>query len=373
MATTTGMTVEQLIGLPALLGLMNETTSGLPDPLPPEFEEPSREVTGNSARLFIGYGQRKTPKAIKYGAPPVGAALEPLASKDVILLSFHEKQPLDPITFMRLHDFDNYNMQKMGAGEVARQVGLFKTKFDNARKVVKWSNFLHGAIYLDSEGNLLPTSSGAATDWTLDMGVAAGHKTQLNFDGNGDIIADLWSDTTAANIPGQIEALQVAAAKETGLEVTEALYGRLIPGYIRKNTFMQNYLQYDPGMYKTFNRSTTLPAGLLGLNWHPMQKAFFEDSSEVNQSMWAADIVTFTPKPNVGGWWEKILGSQVIPNTLDVQAQTHKDIMANARHVHGQFAYCRYTVDPIGMMNNIGDNFLYCIRNPKAVWIATID
>ncbi len=207
------MTIEQLIGLPALLGLMNETTSGLPDPLPEAFEGTERKVVGNAARLFIGYGQRKTPKAGKYGAPSVNAQMEPLASKDVIILSFLESLPIDPITFQRLHDFDNFNMQKMGAGEVARQVGLFKTKFDNARKVVKWSNFRYGAVYLNSAGDLLPSSSGAATDWTLDFGVPAGHKTQLDFDGNGNIIANLWSDTTNANIPQQIENLQVAAAK----------------------------------------------------------------------------------------------------------------------------------------------------------------
>lgn len=374
MAVYSGNTIEQLIGLPALLGLMNETTSGLPDPLPEEFEGgEGRKVVGNSARLFIGYGQRKTPKAVKYGAPSVNAGLEALASKDVILLSFFESQPIDPLTFQRLHDFDNYNMQQMGAGEVARQVGLFKEKYDNARKVAKWSCFRSGAIYLDSNGNLLPNSSGAAADWTLDFGVAAGHQTRLDYDGGGNIIADLWSDTTNANIPAHIENLQVASARESGLEVEHAMYGSLVPGYIRKNTFCQNFLQYDPGMYRTFNRSTTIPDGFLGLKWHPMQKAFFENSSEANVSMWDADKVTFTPAPKKGGWWEKIVGSQIVPNTIDIQNRTMTDIQSSAKQVFGQFAYSRYVADPVGLLNYMGDNFVYAIRNPKAVWIATID
>src|SRR5262245_54267018 len=135
MAVVTGYTIEQLIGLPALMGLMQETTTGVPDPLPDAFNQPKRQVIGNSARSFIGYGQRKTARLTKYGAPSIQTGLEQLGVKDFILISSSEVQPIDPLTFQRLHQFDNYNMQKMGAGEVARQVGMFKAKFDNSRIV----------------------------------------------------------------------------------------------------------------------------------------------------------------------------------------------------------------------------------------------
>jgi hypothetical protein len=372
MATTTGATIEQLIGLPALLGLMHETTTGIPDPIPDAFDKVTDKVLGNSARLFIDFGQRKTARLTKYGSPAVTAGLEDLAAQDYVLISSAEVQPLDPQTFKRLHNFDNFDMQKMGAGEVARQIGLYKAKFDNSRKVNKWSTLRYGAVYADSNGNLLPTSSGAATDWTINFGVPGSHQSQLNF-GGGNIIANLWSDTTNANIPTQIENLQAFAAQETGLELKYAFYGANVPGYIRKNTYMQAYVQYDTRVSHALNVSTALPDGLLGLTWVPVQKAFFQDSTGTNQQMFNNNMVIFTPDPAVGKWWGLAEGSITVPNTIDISQRTANSIMEDAREVYGQWACMRYQFDgSVSLLNYLGDNFMYILKNPKAVWQATV-
>lgn len=365
-----GYTIEQLLGLPALMGLMQETTTGLPDPIPKVFDPEPKKVIGNAARLFVGYGQRKTAQFVKYGSPAKQTGLENLGFKDYVLLSSAEVQPIDPLSFQRLHQFDNYDMQKMGAGEVARQVGLFKAKFENARKVAKWSTLRHGKLWADSSGNLLPSSSGASSDWTLDFGVAAGHQTQLNVFGTGAIIDASWA-TTSTKIPTHIENLQAAAAKETGLELKYAIYGSNVPSAIRTNLNVQPFMPFDSGMYRTLNRSTTIPDGLLGLTWIPAQKAFYEDSSGTLQSMFGANEVIFTPDPKEGGWWELIEGSQILPNTIDVSQRTATDIMRDATTVHGMWAATRYQFDPISLLNYFGDNFLYALRNPKAVYQAT--
>lgn len=367
-----GYTIEQLIGLPALMGLMQETTTGLPDPIPDSFDKNKRQVIGNSARSFIGYGQRKTAKLVKYGSPSVQAGMEDLGVKDYVLISSSEVQPIDPLSFQRLHMFDSYDMQKMGAGEVARQIGLFKAKFDNSRKVQKWSTLRYGKTWADVNGNLLPNSTGASADWTIDFGVAAGHQAQLNVFGGGNIVAASWA-TSTTDIPSHIENLRAAAAKETGLPLTHAFYGSAIPGCIRKNTLVQPFMPYDAGMYKTWNRSTTIPDGLLGLTWVPVQDAFFKDSSDVMQSMFSENMVIFTPDPDKGGWWELIEGSTIVPNTVDISLRTASDLMSNATTVHGQWACSRYQYDGgISLLNYIGDNYLYALKNPKAIYQAVV-
>jgi hypothetical protein len=374
MAATTGATLEQLIGLPALMGLMQETTTGLPDPTAGVgLDKVTDKILGNSARMFVGFGQRKTARLVKYGSPAVTAGLEDLAAQDYVLISSTEVQPVDPLTFQRLHDFNNYDLQKMGAGEMARQIGLYKAKFDNSRLVAKWSAMRYGAIYADASGNLLPTSSGAASDWTIDFGIAAGHKTQLNFDGNGNLIANLWSDATNANIPTQIENLQAAALKETGLPLKYAFYGSNVPGYVRKNTYMQAYVQYDTRVSHTLNVSTQLPDGLLGLTWVPVQGAFFQDSGGTNRSMFGVNDVIFTPDPAKGKWWGMAEGSTIVPNSIDLSQRTASDIMANAQTVYGQWACARYQFDgSVSLLNYLGDNFMPILKNPKAVFVATV-
>lgn len=367
-----GYTIEDLIGVPALMGLMNETTTGLPDPVPDSFDKPKRQVIGNAARLFIGYGQRKVAQYGKYGSPAVTYSMENLAAKDITVLSSFGSLPIDPLTFQRLHQFDSYDMQKMGAGEVARQVGLVKQRFDNGRKVQKWSALRFAKIWADSSGNPLPSSSGAAADYTIDFGRAAGHEGQLDVFGTGAIIDAKW-DTNTTNIPKHIELIQKAAAKETGLPITHAFYGASIPGFIRKNTLVQPFMPFDASMYKPLNHSTTIPDGLLGLKWVPVANAFYEDANGTLQSMFADDEIIFTPDPDKGGWWEVVEGSMLVPNSVDISAQTSSSIMANAKTVYGQYAYSQYTHNPIGLVNFFGDNCLYALKNPKATYRADVD
>lgn len=356
-------TLEQILGLPALMGLIQETSTGLPEVLPPSFSNIKREVIGDSARLYLGQGQRRVSRTAKYGAVPTATGLANLGSQDYKLIASYEEQPIDPITMQRLHQYDDYSLQRMGIQEVGRQVGLFKQRFENLRNITKLQVLRRGAIYVDGSGNLLPTSAGAVE--TFDFQMSANNQNQLN-----GIIDSPWSLQTT-NIPGQVRALRQRARQQTGYPLKYAFYGLNVPGYVQINAYCQEYLARNPKANAEFSTSGEIPDGFMDLTWIPVYESFFEDSAGVNQTVFGADTVVLTPDPSVVPFWEIVEGSNLVPTTIDI-IPSASDSFANARMVFGMFAYSQMVNKPIGLVNVMGDTFLPALKLPNTIFQSEV-
>lgn len=364
----TSATIEQLLGLPALMALVEQTTNGLPqeDFLPKSMKTTTREVIGNQVQAVLVKGQRKVSRLIQYNAAPVGGTLETIARGDWIAMHTSEELDIDPVTFQRLRNYENWQEQKLGAEEIARQVGLFVKKQENLVSSVTLLMFANGVVYSDIFGNLTPTS--VTNGYTYTMDIPASHQGQLPYPTN-PIVTIPWNNPTA-DIPDDIRKIKFAALQSTGYKPTIGMYGINLPSYMQVNSYCMEYLSRNDAMNAAFMSNNAIPQGFLDImSWIPAWEGFWEDQNGNYQQIWGNDLVTFLPEPQKY-WYEMIQGSMQVPKTIDILTNVEA-AMANIELVYGKFIYAHLQQKPIRLTTVMGNTFLPTIKVPDAIWQLT--
>lgn len=355
-------TLEQILGLVPLTGTIQATKTGVPMPLPEKFMTIVKPTIGDSGRYTQVTGQRRTAKLAMYGAPAVRRELKNVAVKDVKLIHSFEEISLNPLVLQQLRNYNNYDIQRMGMEEVARQVAEFKQLFVNLRATAILQALANGVLYFDGSGNLLPTSSGAVV--TVSFGMSANNQNQLN-----GIIGATW-DSGLTDIPAQLRLLKKTARQLTGYPLKYAFYGENVPSYITNNDYCSDYLSRNSKFNGFFSDSGELADGLFGFTWVPVYEAFYEDFNSTNQAIFGANSVTFTPEPDPG-WWEVQEGTYIVPSTINIITDANA-ALASARQVQGMFGYGAMTHNPPTIQMYFGDTFLGIPKVPDALFQATV-
>jgi hypothetical protein len=354
--TPVAKSLEDLIGYVSLTGLIQAQLQ-LPDVLPPAFDSFKQEVLGDAGRYTQVKVSRRTLPLSQYGAPAGRENLQEIALRDIKLHHTFRELHIDPLTFQKLRNFTDYNVQNMGMQEVTRQVYNFRLKAENTRRTIKFQTLTKGKVYVDGNGNILPSASGAQS--TYDFGMSANNQGQ----GNG-IIAEPW-DSQTADIPLHIRNLKQQAVQRTGYPLRYAIYGKNIPSYLTVNAFVQDYLSRSPNRNEEWLASAELPSGLFGLTWVPGYEQFYEDATGTNRTILGDDEVVFCPEPS-SEWWERIEGSYAVPTSLNI----FNDASAydNFKQVYGMFGYSHLNHNPPGASMFVGDTFAYVLKVPDAVY-----
>lgn len=352
-----------------LVGSVQQVVGGVPeDILPPGFLNVTDRVEGKTGEYTMFAGTRETARIVTYGSPARQRTMTGVKKVPVSLLHTFESLPADPTVMMQLQSEDSPVKQDMGRQTIARNLADFGMRFRNLRVSCVYSIFKYGAIYFDAAGNLLPTSSGAY--YTLDFQIPAGNKGQLDILGDGAIIGASWA-TDATDVIGDIRAIKKAARIKTGYPIRHAFYGANIPQYLLSNTDIGTLIHASPSLSEALaNSPSELPPGLLGLQWHPIDDAFFIDSAGDDQSWFSGDEVVFTPDPSAD-WWGVMEGTFPVPTTCDIVG----DMMAaisSFTAVQGAFSYAKANHNPPGIEHFAGDTFLPLLKNPWAIFIADV-
>lgn len=355
-------TIEQLLGYVYLTGVIQRIKSGIPDFLPAPFASIKKQVLGNSGRYTRTFGTRRLATRAEYGAAARKRALLGVEVQDVKLIHTFEHIEMDPLTLQTLRAYDNYDVQKMGIDEVNRQQAEFKQVFDNLRLSLTYSMLSLGAIYFDSDGNLLPTSSGAQV--TVDYGVSANNQNQLN-----GIITASWANANT-DIPSQLRNLKNRSLQLTGYPLKYAFYGVNIPSYMTQNNYVLDYLSRNPNTAQKFLDQAELPDGLFGYTWVPVHGAFFEDSSGTNQTFFGGDKVVFTPEITQDVY-ELLEGSYQVPSSFNAVSNMSA-ALGSLKLVHGQFSYAVPIHNPPTAQMFFGDTVLPVWKVPNAIFQADV-
>jgi len=359
--------IQSVIGARNLIGLIQGVVSGVPaDVMPPAFLSANRSVEGATGEYTRVEGTRKTARLVQYGAPSVKRGLQGISEVPIKLLHTFEHQHHTAATLLNLQAEDSPAKQARGKQTIARQVKEFGTLFRNLRVSAVYSAFAKGAIYFDGDGNLLPSSSGAMT--TVNFQVPAGNQSQLNVFGSGDVLNANW-DTAATDLHAQMRALHKAARKLTGYPLRYAFYGENIPGYIYANTTAQAFITGVPSLSEQAAKAT-IPNGLFGFNWVPVDEAFFVDKDDAYQDWFGADQIVFTPAPSPD-WYEFVEGSYLIPRSLNLTKDASA-ALGQVEEVTGAFSYATLEDDPTGIKHLAGDTFLPIVKVPDAIFNATV-
>jgi hypothetical protein len=364
-------TLQQILGARNLIGRITDIVNGVPeDLLPSGFLTANRTTEGDRGEYLRIEGTRQTSTISRYGAPARNQ--EPIGIKNtpVKLLHAFETFNHDPTVLQLLiSESGNGSMmrQQLGRETVERQIEVFGTRFKNLRMSAVYSALAIGKISYDSSGNLVPPASQSGAFQTIDFGVPAGNQGQLNVFGGGNLLTN-WTATTP-NILKQLKAVKKAARKLTGFPITHAFYTESIPSYIANDPVISNIIKGSSRIAEQ-TISAEIPEAVGNLNWLPIDQAFFVDQNMTAQDWFTDPMVVFTPDPNVE-WWEFIEGTYPVPRSIQLAADLEA-ALGNFQQVAGPFSFASININPPSLAHYAGDTFLPVIKNPKAVFIATI-
>ena len=360
--------LTDILGFAPLTESLKAVASGVPNPFPPELftVKPGNRILGDRAKFIRITGERRTSKFVKYGATSVSRSLRDVADQAVRMLHTHEDISIELVQMQNLRSFESYT-QDQGMDWLRYQIEEAGKRPQNTRIISVASVLRYGQIYIDSSGNLLPTSAGAAV--TVDFNVPATHKNQIN----GNISAS-WA-LTGTDIPGDINRLQVYSLQETGMPLKTALYGKNVRKYLTQNDYVLDYLARDGRGRDALMYDATIPQGLFGIDdWRPVYTSFFEDDNATLQEMWNDDLIVFMPdlkQPDKMSWWEAWEGSFPVPRRFEV-LRSGMDPFANHEIVYGQFGYALPRLDIPSYTVHYGDTFLAGPRSEKAIFQAIV-
>lgn len=354
-------TIEQILGGPNLTGVIQATTTGIPDVFPASFYADRKPVDGDTGEYTQVKGTRQTARIAAYGSPSQHRALKDVAKLPVKLIHTVESITHKPHVLTNLLNYNELSKQHLGIAEVTRQSREFRQLFDNLRVGALTSALFLGHIYFDGNGNLLPTSSGAKVD--VNFQIPANNLTQLN-----GIIATSW-DSTTANLLTQLSNLKKAARKLTGYPLKHAFYGANVQDYILANTKYQTLIGRNPQFNAANLGGEIGPFG--GFDWHPAYEAFFEDQNSVNQSLVGDDQVMFCPEPSLD-WLEWLEGTYPVPTTVGAITPDMVGAIGTVNVATGMFSYGQVVSDPVTVKQVAGDTFLPVLKVPSAVFVATV-
>lgn len=363
------LSIESVLGFVPLMQAIKDVESGVPKVLPEAFYSvrPADRVLGDRARNFRYRGNRKAARVGVYGSPPRQTALMPRSVQDIALLFTTET-----VNFRQ--EFVRLLMQWMAgvpqADEMARQEILnqaqeFKTRFDTLRVAAVHNTIATFHLYFDSDGYILPDSSGAALD--VDFGLPSANSGQGD-DGSGPIITASWA-TSSTDIPAQLNVLKKRALQTTGRPLKYAFYGANIPSYLLKNDLCKAYFSFNPGILSMFQATGRPPKDLFELEWIPVYTAFNEAAaSTAIVEPFPADQVTFAPEvaPDTWGMME---GSYLVPTSYQPEPTIDAALTGGLKLVYGLFEYAE--VKPLNLPNSsltAGDTFLPWPKLPEAYW-----
>ena len=360
-------TIQQVIGGVNLTGVIQATTTGIPDVLPDAFYADRQPVNGDTGEYTRVTGTRRTARIAAYGSASQVRELKDIGKIPVKLIHTVESIYHKPATLTNLFAYDQLEIQRLGIMEITRQTREFRMLFDNLRVAAAECALFAGTINYDGQGNLLPSPAGAVV--SVNYGVPSGNQGQLNVDGTGNIIAVKWSTNTAP-IVTQVNKLKKAARRLSGYPIKLAFYGENVPDYIFSNTAYRDFLKLNIKGNEAANAGE-IADGWCGLTWIPAYEAFFEDQNGVNQNLVNPDMVTFTPAPSLD-WWEWLEGTYPVPTTIGTISNDAAQAMPSVAVATGMFSYGQIMTDPTTVKQVAGDTFLPVVKVPAAIFQAIV-
>lgn len=355
--------LKQILGYDNLTGIVTSPEGGVPNVWPEQFFTIKKPITGNTAKWGIVSNSRRNASTVAYGSASRKRERRAIATKTAMCIHSFEHMDHDMETVLLARDTQNPNNAELGRQLIEAQAVEYRRQFDNLRVSAVNSMLRHGAIYTDGNGQLLPTSSGATQ--TIDLGIAANNKNQLN-----GIIAASWA-TAGTDILSHLSALQLQAVKN-GRPLKYAYYGSAITGYLTGNTNVKELMKSDSVLTSAL-RQNKVPAsfGIDGLEWRPLQTAYFEDANGTNQDWFPADFIVFLPEitPDIYQMQE---GQALVPSDVGAIGSDAMAAERGMKTTHGMFSYAKQYEDPTGIRHWAGDTFLPVFLDPGSVFLADV-
>lgn len=356
-------TLQQILGGINKTQTVQQIRSGLPNVLPAGFLTTHQRVVGRSVAFDKVSGQRAFATTTQYGAPARDVTQLGRTRAAAGMIHAFESIHHDPLILQNLMRQDSDAIQALAVDEVLRQTREFLVRFANLRLGAVYSMLANGKIWLDADGRLLFSSSGAAE--TIDFGVPTGQTGQI-----GGAINASWA-TASTDIVGQVQAIKKLAVQTTGFPLAHAFYGQNIVKHLLANDQAPELIQGNPELATAFFTAGEIPRGFCGLQWHPVYQAAGLNPAGQMADFFGPNTVVFTPEPSVD-WYDLAEGSYLTPGSLGEVSGDAGGAARSLEQVFGMFSYAKVTDNPATIQHFAGDTFLPLLKNGRAIFIATV-
>jgi len=355
--------LKQLLGFDYLSSIITSPEGGVPNVWPEQFFSLTKPINGDTAAWGVVANSRQNSRTVNYGSASRKRENVDTVKRTSKCLHSFEHVDHDLGTLVMLQDENNPNMRSIGAQYLERQAAEFRRRFDNTRVSAVNSILRYGAIYLNANGDILPSSSGATQ--TIDFGRSANNFNQLN-----GIIAASWA-TAGTDILSHLAALQVQAVKN-GRPIKYAYYGSAIPGFLTGNTNIKELMKSD-ALLTSQLRQNKIPAGfgIENIEWRPLYTSFFQDANGTNQDWFASDNIVFLPEIT-RDIYEIHEGQYAEPTN---SGSSYGDASAASRGLkmfNGMGSWAKITDDPPTVRQWAADTFLPVFYDPTSVFTADV-
>ena len=366
-------TYASVLAPDVILGVVDRVLGGLPS-----FHMPSgllggvtsRAVRDNVGRIIRSTGTQQTAKQGARGSASRSRTIDGVSDRPQVLIHSFENMEVKFQTLMGLIQADEQTGNAMAQAngelaktEFARIQRQAATLSQNLRTAAVTSAFALGHIYFDGDGNLLPSSSGAAID--IDYSIPSENLNQVN-----SIIDVTWA-TATTKIHKHVELIKAHALKQSGRPLRHAIAGANILTYLLGNNYTKDLIFNNQNASGQVLQTGQVSFNWCGLTWWPGYYDFFRDNSGTAQSLIGDDAIVFLPEPSPD-WYEMQEGLQPIPGNGFGDGMSFADALAKTEYKQGVFQYLDGQKDPMSGKLMYGDNFLPAIHVPEAVIIADV-
>lgn len=367
--------IDQILSWVSLTDTVMLTKPGIPNPMPEKLFTTTIDVPGDKAQYINLYGSRMVAKRRPFtGGPSTALKKAPLSQTSVRLFQIGQQQVFDQELVQQLRKFDEYDPQtKYALDLITYQGEQFRQAFENTRIAAVGMSLSQGKIWWDSNGKLLTTSTGAVDTFDQEIPAAnTGTVTDVNSPG-GIVVSSPWSLRTTDLIT-QINTLKkLSAQRGGGYPIKYALYGQNIAGYISQNDLVNSLFPFDTEQRHALTKEGRIPNGFLGLEWIPVQNAFWlDDDGQTYNEIFRQDYVTFMPEITKDTY-AMFQGTTLVPNSWNIASSAMDVLKTNWQAPvagMGRFAY----TDMVGGFPQIIDNgfdvFAPKLRTPNAYFIV---
>jgi hypothetical protein len=339
---------------------------GVPRMLPASLFAPSASKPSNDQVEYIQYsGNRQGAQIVSRLSPSKAQNMPGATRKTATAVNVKEKLPID-VTLIDALKSTNLMIAENARRELVKRMADFDVRAEITRTNVVTSSFAKGKIWVDVNGNVLPTSSGAVI--TIDHGVPTANLLTLGGAGSTYNIGD-WS-SAATDIGAALRGLRKANVKANNYVLTTILYGELVPSYLAKNTTLKEYFARNAMFRDNIVQNNEIPNGTLGFNWAPVNLSYMVDANGAAQEWFPTNFLGVMPDV-ADDWYEFVEGGNLYPVGVAAPGMSIDQMIGLVSVANGKYSYAEMTTDPISVNQIVGDSFLSLIKVPGTYYFGT--
>lgn len=352
--------VRALVNYDEMLETYMTQGANVPTPATDLLYQNPKDVVSDEVKVLYSTMARRPAPFNRRGAVARVIDKNGKSSREAAMFVQFNKQQFSQDVFMAVLNSENGRMiEAKAASEVDFHTEHARLRHKMSKEALAAKLLTGQTVYLDQNGDLRE-----ATDNTYDaitFGFLSAHQGQLN-NGVSSIISASWA-TAGTKILDHIENLQIRAASENQPPVTRAIMNSGMKTYLRANTQFKEWIAASPNLAERTLKGDSIDV-IGSLKFEFWDQTYLNDSGTYSKII-PDNMVIFLPATM--DWVQPLRGLTLVPTSIEVGSGLN-----NLNEAYGEFAYTKMSEDPVGMDSYMGDVFGWCVKEPSAVWQATV-